>query len=89
MIALSSSASAMQPIRVLRMSQSAVDKPSVDDNHLLLAACTTMTGLARITMAARIHARGWMTYSTDRDDYTIWVATVGGKDFSGMVDNLL
>jgi hypothetical protein len=42
----------------------------------VLAACALMTGLACITLVARIYARGWLTHSTDRDDYTMWVAVV-------------
>jgi len=49
---------------------------NIDNGPRVLAACTLMTGLACITLVARIYARGWLTLSTDRDDYTMWVAVV-------------
>lgn len=35
----------------------------IDNDVLILVACAIMTGLAYITLVARIYARGWMTHS--------------------------
>lgn len=48
----------------------------IDNGVIILTACALMTGLACVTLVARIYTRGWMTHSTGRDDYTMWVAVV-------------
>jgi hypothetical protein len=48
----------------------------IDNGVIILVACAIMTGLGCITLVARIYVRGWMTHSTDRDDYTMWAAGV-------------
>lgn len=48
----------------------------INKGPIILAACAAMTGLACMVLVARIYTRGWMTHSTDRDDYTMWVAVV-------------
>jgi hypothetical protein len=48
----------------------------VDNGRKILAACGTMTALACLTLVARVYTRVWMAHSTDRDDYTMWIAVV-------------
>jgi len=52
----------------------------IDRGAMILVSCGIMTGLACITLIARIYTRGWVTHSTDRDDYTIWVAVVRERE---------
>jgi hypothetical protein len=48
----------------------------IDTGAMILVPCAIMTGLGCITLVVRIYTRGWMTHSTDRDDYTMWAAGV-------------
>jgi hypothetical protein len=59
------------------MSYPIPDQFFIDSSQGLLISTGITTALACAIVLFRIYARGWVTMSTDGDDYTMWMATVG------------